>query len=240
MNCLQIGDFPGILDAAARAGAAGEAIGEPFFVFTAAWLPAVVSMVTEGPRAAITACRGLLEQSPSAFEMAQSAMFLGLAYLEAGDGPEAAAWLSPLVAEPERLRQRHVRALCTVYLAEAHLLMGSLDQAAALARQALEETTATRYRHAVGYAWRAVGLVAAARGDYRGAERALIEALDIWKSVPARYEMARTHMVLAEVAEAMGAADDAKRYRAEGEAIFVAIGLPAYRGIERMALHRSG
>ena len=240
MNCLQVGDFAATLDAASRAGAAGEAIGESFFVFTAAWLPAIVSTVTEGPRAAITACRRLLEQSPSAFEMAQSAMFLGLAYLEAGDGPEAAAWLSPLVAEPERLRQRHVRALCMAYLAEAQLLMGSLDQAAALAQQALEETTATRYRHAVGYAWRAVGLVAAARGDYRGAERALTEAIDTWKSVPARFELARTHMVLAEVAEAMGSGDAAKRYRSEGEANFIAIGLPPYRGIERMALHRSG
>ncbi len=69
---------------------------------------------------------------------------------------------------------------------------------------------------------------AQAQGDHREAARLLGEALDLYGSESAGFEVGRTRLALAELAHAQGDRDAASRQLQEAYRLFAALAVPRY------------
>jgi hypothetical protein len=78
-------------------------------------------------------------------------------------------------------------------------------------------------------ALRALGRVAAATGAREEGLSQLRAALDTFAAIPAPLEVARTHLVLAEVTQALERRDEALEHLTDARNGFVALGTTIYR-----------
>ena len=83
-------------------------------------------------------------------------------------------------------------------------LSGQIDRARDLASRGLTLTRDAGNRHGVAWAQRALGRIARGEGGLSEAEARLEEGLQAFASIHARFEAARTHLDLAELAAARG------------------------------------
>jgi class 3 adenylate cyclase/tetratricopeptide (TPR) repeat protein len=174
----------------------------------------------------IAACQGGLERAQDPLNTAAALGFLGYALLEKGDLPAA---IQSLEDSTGRLRQAGMQQLLgwfSAFLADAYLRSGRIDEAGALAREALAVTESVRFRYGSGMAQRALGRVLRAAGDREGAAVALCAALESFQEIEAPFEIGRTLLELATV-EGDGSAAAASQV-GEAQAIFTALGVPAY------------
>ena len=116
------------------------------------------------------------------------------------------------------------RARLLPALVEIALENDEVDEADAAARELRE--TAMRYDTAALHAAAALadGAVALARGDADGAVRPLRRALRLWQETRARYEAARTRVLLARAYEASGDADGAMHELGRAGSVFDQLG----------------
>jgi DNA-binding NtrC family response regulator/tetratricopeptide (TPR) repeat protein len=236
LNCSELGDLATVRAAAQRLDALGETLGEPFFQFSAAWIPGLVQIFEGDVDAAIARFRQLVDTAPGPLELAQATSLLALAHVENGQPDQAIPLLEPLVSQAERLRQRHIQGLCKTYLGEAYRLKGQLDRARALARESLDLLTGTGYRHGDGCVRRLLGSVALDAGDLAQAEPDLDAALGIFGSIPEPYEQARTHLSLAEIADRRSDRPRAARHLRSAVDLFSTIGVDRRADAARAAL----
>jgi tetratricopeptide (TPR) repeat protein len=83
------------------------------------------------------------------------------------------------------------------------------------------------------------GLVAKARGDVAGARRELVDAVDLWSRLEAPFELASGRVELADVALALGRADEAAREAARALAAFERLGAAATTARAQALLDRA-
>lgn len=227
INYAHIGECAPALEAAAHVQAIGDAMGDPGLRCTAAWTRGMVCAVQGQYEAAIAACELALESSPNPVNTALAMGFLGASHLERGDAARAI----PLLDESARqLGQFQVptQGWFLALLGEAHFLTGRLDRAAEFAEQGVRICTDVRYRYGLGWAVRALGRIALARGALAEAESYLTRALDSFVSIEARAEGARTHVALAELARGQRDRDKVIRHLTEAHRIFAGLALPKH------------
>jgi class 3 adenylate cyclase/tetratricopeptide (TPR) repeat protein len=185
----------------------------------------------------IEECKGGLARAQDPLNTAAALGFLGYAYLEKGDLPQA---IEALEDSAEQLRQAGMLQLFgwfSAFLAEARLLAGhSTAEARKLALEALGTTEASRFRYGTGLAQRTLGRIAAETGDMREAEEWFREALESFSSIQAPFEVGRTFLDLALLARQEGNPDKTAQCLGEAYRLFTELRVPKYvEKTERLA-----
>ena len=226
--CTFAGDFDGALDAAVQLEAFADAAGIGRAKANAAMQAGLAHAMRGDADVGVESCRRALDISPDRFETAFILACLGRACVEAGDAARAVEALEQAVEQADQVRSLQFRAWFRTMLGEAYLLRGTLGNADAVVREALAASAGTGFVLGIGLAKQVLGRVAWALGDGAAAMRDLNEAIAILGELGARFELGRTHLALAEVAEAQGAGDAARSHLQQARASFVASRAPKY------------
>jgi DNA-binding SARP family transcriptional activator len=225
---LHLGDFEAALDAEARVLAIGEALDDSrlrsYGASATGWIRAARGDGAE----AIEACRRGLDLALDPVNRTYAGAVLGYAFLEQGDHAQAIPMLAPAVEVLGRFGARQFQGWFTTVLAEAYRLSGQLGRARDLAAEGLGLTREAGNRYGVGWAQRALGRIARAEADPAGAEASLRDALASFGAIEARFELARTHLDLADLAAEGADAGAGATHLAEARALFAALGAPRY------------
>jgi transcriptional regulator with PAS, ATPase and Fis domain len=198
------GEFDDALATLAGVEARGQALGDARLVsYAAATIGEVRAVIGEWVQG-VQDCRRGVERSPDPLNHAFAVGCLGHACLEQGDVAAAI----PLLEESRRqLRQfgfRQMEGLMATWLGEARLAAGEVDAARGLAEAALATARAGGYAAPLGFAQRLAGRVLRAEQRLDDAAVELSGALEAFAGSEARFEVARTHLDLAELAHARG------------------------------------
>jgi class 3 adenylate cyclase/tetratricopeptide (TPR) repeat protein len=219
------------LQAMSRAHAIGEALGD--HRLDTSWSTGYFYASTGDVERGIEDCRGGLARAQDPLNTAAALGFLGYAYLEKGDVPQAKEALQQSVQRLEQTGFQPLLGWFSAFLAEAYLAAGLPEEARELALQALEITEEAQFRYGVGLAQRALGRVARDRGDLPTAEARFQEALTTFTTLEVPFEVARTHLDRAELAHAQGAPAAALLAIEEARHGFAELGFRRYQ--ERVA-----
>ena len=220
-----MGDFERGLEAMVHAEAIAQETGDPPLLCTVAWSIGMMQAGRGDYEAGIAACRRAVEISPNPVNTALASGFLGACHLEKG---EAEAAIPLLEESAERLAQfeiRQTRGWYLALLAEANRMTGRAGRATQLAAQGLQISRDARYANGVGWAQRALGRLALQQQSLEEAQARLTDALHTFASVEARFEEARTHVALADVAGVRGDAAAASGHLTEALGLFQAFRL---------------
>lgn len=226
-----LGRLEAALLAMSRAHAIGEALGD--HRLDTSWSTGYFHASTGDVERGIADCRGGFERARDPLNTAAALGFLGYAYLEKGEVPEAREALERSV---RMLRQTGFQPLLgwfLAFLAEADLKDGATAKARELALQALAITREAKFLFGVGLAQRTLGRIERGSGDLAAAQIYLREALDTFTALEVPFEVARTHVDLAELAHTRGVATDATRELALAHRGFAELGSVRYQ--ERVA-----
>jgi DNA-binding NtrC family response regulator/tetratricopeptide (TPR) repeat protein len=204
LNYAQIGEFEKALEAETGASAIGETIGDSQLQSSAAWATGIIRAAMGEWEAGIEACQKGLERSPDPLNTAMAMGWLGYAYLEKGDPDRAIPFLEQSVQQLSQFRFPQFEGWFTLFLAEARCLNHEVEKATDLATRGLRLTRDAKFTYGVGWAQRALGRIARSKGSLSESETHLNEALVIFASNQAIYDLARTHLDLAAVAHAQG------------------------------------
>jgi tetratricopeptide (TPR) repeat protein len=227
-NAMVLGDFDVALAAEARAREIGDATGDRRLQSAGNFSLGLLHALAGDCEAGVTHCRRGLDASPDPFHTAYALGALGLACLEKGDSSEAIPALERSVEMMTLFRFKMLRGWCTIALGEAHRLQGELGRSEALVTEGLHMTRRLEHWFGMGLAQRALGRIARVRGALPEARVCLTEALRIFTSIPARFELARTHLDLAELAHASADPYGGSAHVREAHRLFIALGLPRY------------
>ncbi|HEV8585690.1 MAG TPA: sigma 54-interacting transcriptional regulator [Methylomirabilota bacterium] len=227
-NHTLLGEFEAALDAEARAGEIGAAVGDLRLQRSAAWTTGGIHALAGDGDAAVAACRRGLEGSTDPLNTALGTGWLGYAHLERGEPADAIPRLAESIASLERFRFRPAQGWFTAWLGEALLSTGRVDEAATTATDAVAVATAAGHPYGVGLAQRVLGWAAEARGDAAGARRWLDLALATFAGIDAGFEAGRTHLALAVLARGRGQDGAAKDEARQARRRFEALGLTRF------------
>jgi hypothetical protein len=114
-----------------------------------------------------------------------------------------------------------------VFLAEAYLRLGRLDEARRSGADGLEMCRATGFAYGTGLGERALGEVSLAAGRLDEAATHLGRARELFAGMGSRHEVTRTTLALAALAHARGEAAQATRLLEAAREAFQALGMPA-------------
>ena len=114
------------------------------------------------------------------------------------------------------------------FLAGAYRSAGRIEEAREAAEGALSLSEELRYPWSIALARRELGRIDLAAGDLAGAERRLAQALEAFNGMDASFEVAITHLDLAELARRRGQPEVAAQHLAVCRERFTALGAPAY------------
>jgi tetratricopeptide (TPR) repeat protein len=221
------------LDATTRARAIGDALADPhiqsYAAFTVCWIE-----VTRGNgQTGLAACHESLAQAQDPVNRAHALSMLGYAYLEQEDARQAMPRLEQAVQSWRQFRVRPMQAWVTTLLGEAYRLHGRLAQARDLVHQGLTMARDVGFQFVIGLAQRALGRIAQASGARTEAATHLMEALETFTAMQARFEHARTQLELAILAHAQGHPQAAATHLTAAHTLFQALQVPRY--VERVA-----
>jgi len=196
--------FMGRLDAALECAAGGLAIGEELgdhrLQSYAAWNRAWFSATRGDGQDAIAWGHRSIALSPDPLNNAFSLGWTGYAYLEHGDAEHAITLLEQSIELLAGMRYSRLVGWFKGWLAEAYLLAGGAARGREEAMLGLQISLDTGFTWAVGLAQRALGAIARALGDIDEARRWLREALATFEKTESRFDAARTHLALADLA----------------------------------------
>jgi tetratricopeptide (TPR) repeat protein len=182
--------------------------------------------------AGIRSCQDALTRSPDPLNTALALGWLGFAWLERGDLGQAVSRLEEALRLLDQFRFRQPQAWFSTFLAEAHRQALRLETALELASHALELARSTGSTVGIGWAERALGNIAQARGALGDAHDHLQEALRAFEGAEASFEIARTRLDLASLAHVRGDPRSLETHLAEAERGFHALGVS--RWVERV------
>jgi tetratricopeptide (TPR) repeat protein len=221
--------FMGQLDEALACAAGGFAIGEQLgdhrLQSYAAWNHAWFSATRGDGQEALDWGHRSIELSPDPLNNAFSLGWTGYAYLEHGNADRAIALLGQSIELLAGMRYSRLVGWFKGWIAEAYLLAGDPLRAREEAMQGLQISLETGFTWAVGLAHRALGYIARAGGDQDEAKRGLGEALDTFQNTESRFDAARTHLALAELADEQGEAASATTHREAAGRLLTELGL---------------
>jgi class 3 adenylate cyclase/tetratricopeptide (TPR) repeat protein len=231
--------FMGQLDQALACAAGGFAIGEQLgdhrLQSYAAWNHAWFSATRGDGQEAIDWGHRSIELSPDPLNNAFSLGWTGYAYLEHGNADRAIALLGQSIDLLAGMRYSRLVGWFKGWIAEAYLLAGDPVRAREEAMRGLQISLETGFTWAVGLAQRALGYIARAEGDQDDAERCLGEALDTFQNIESRFDAARTHFALAELADERGEAASATTHREAAGRLLTDLGLATDAADQRPA-----
>jgi tetratricopeptide (TPR) repeat protein len=235
LNTLLLGDFDHALEAAAKARAIGEAVEDARLQTLAAWTAGWVYATRGDWDDGIATCQRALNTSSDPLNTTFAMGWLGYAYLEKGLPAEAIPLLGQAAQHLRQYDYRRLEGLYTTFLGEAYRLQGELDTARYFARQG--ETLARGEQYSAGIAWaqRTLGRIALAEAALAAAHEHVQEALSTFTAIQARFETARTHLDLADLAQHQGSRDSLTVHLTEAYHGFAALRTPVYleRTIQR-------
>ncbi len=125
---------------------------------------------------------------------------LGYAWLEQGDFREAEACLDESLRLMCHLHLPRLHSFFMVLHSEVALAQGQYQQARERAAEGLALASETQYRVVIAWAQRTLGKLAMTQGTLDEATTLSHQALAHFAAISARFEMGRTHLVLAELA----------------------------------------
>jgi tetratricopeptide (TPR) repeat protein/MoxR-like ATPase len=217
-----LGRFRPALEAAARADALGNAIGDPRLQTYAAWTTGWVQAALGDLDAALAACRRSLERSPDPVNTADAMSFLGYVLVESGAVGEATPLLEQSIKQWTEFQHTPMLAWFTTVLADAYLAAGEPERAHQAATRGLALARAAAFPYGVGLATRALARIARSGGRLDEAVHLAAESLDTFRVIEARYENARTELELAAIAAARGEPATTREHLAEARRLFQA------------------
>jgi tetratricopeptide (TPR) repeat protein len=227
-NYMGASRFVLALEAEAQTRAIGEAIDDPrlqtYAAFCTGWF---LAMVGEWD-AALDACQRSLERAPDTASHAYAAAFLGYAYLEKSDAIPALPLLEEAVQCFVQFQFRPFAGWFMALLAEAYRCTQRFEQAQELAQQGFDVARAAHHGYGVGWALRALGRVAQARGLRTEAVSYLQEALQTFVSIQMPFETGRSHLDLAAFTHVQGNQEATATHLTEAYALFTALQVPRY------------
>jgi class 3 adenylate cyclase/tetratricopeptide (TPR) repeat protein len=226
INLYFMGQLDAALDCAARGFAIGEQLGDHRLQSYAAWNRAWFSATRGDGQQAIAWGHRSIELSPDPLNNAFSLGWTGYAYLEHGDAEHAIELLGQSIELLTVMRYSRLVGWFKGWLADAFLLAGDQARARGEARQALQISADTGFTWAVGLAQRVLGGIARADGQPGEAERWLTEALSTFEAVQSRFDTARTHLALAELADYRRQPARAAAHREAAGPVLTELGLP--------------
>jgi class 3 adenylate cyclase/tetratricopeptide (TPR) repeat protein len=233
IHCLFLGDFTAGLEAAAHAEAVGSAIEDlriqSFAAATMGWLSAMRGEWETG----FEACHRGLAHARDPVVTSGALSYTGCAYLEKGEATEAVLRLEQAVQLTSQLRMRASQGRHMAFLSEAYRVQGDLDKAHELALQALQIAEDTQNLYMVGWIQRTLGRIAQASDSLEEAQRRLEEALRTFATLAAQFEMGRTHLDLAALAQAQGNLVVVTTHLRTAHGLFETLRVPHY--VERTA-----
>jgi tetratricopeptide (TPR) repeat protein len=239
-NYVLMGDFAPALEAATRAYAIGEALRDPRVQTPAGWLTGVIHAMRGDPEQGIEVCQRALDLSPDPLNTADALGWMGYAYLEKGDAATAIRHLEQSVEQWSGFRLRPAQGGFLTLLGEAYLADGQLERAIERADQGFQLTTETRYLLGVGWGRRLFGRIARCRGRLPEAETHFDQACETFASIQARFELARTHLALADLAHARASPERVATHLGEARSLFMTLGLPKWVARSEQAAQRFG
>src|SRR5262249_45339813 len=169
MNYAVLGQFDAALAAQAQATARGAEVGDPQVASSAAWASGIVHVCRGDFDAAIRSCEHPLAGSRYPWNTALALGWLGFSWLERGELTSATARLEEAIRLLEQFHFRQPQAWFSAFLAETHRRAHRLEMALDLASKGLELARTTGSTLGIGWAERALGHIAQARGALRGA-----------------------------------------------------------------------
>jgi hypothetical protein len=136
--------------------------------------------------------------------------------------------LEQAVQSMHQFGYRRLEGLYTTLLGELHLRHGDLDMARTLALQGLRIANETPYRTGTAWAQRTLGRIAQMGEELEEAESHLTEALATFGAMQAYFEVGRTHLNLAELAQRRGYRDAMMLHLTEAHSLFTIWQAPVY------------
>jgi DNA-binding SARP family transcriptional activator len=212
----QLGEIDEAIQSQSRLASVAETLGDDGWQATALWSTALCHLARGDVEAAEDTARRSLARAPDASNRATAEALLALAAAEVGDVARATPLLEESARRLEAFRLR--QAVVTVALAGAYREMGRLAEARAAAGSALELGRQASFAWARAAAERELGRIALADRDRDGSRRHLDAARELFAAIPARIELARTHLDLAQLEDGNDAAARASARRADLEA----------------------
>jgi tetratricopeptide (TPR) repeat protein len=222
------GDFNSAIDAATRLKARGEMTGSRRARANAEMMIGLSRAACGDCAEGIEAEQRALELSPDDFETAWILASLGKAHTESGDGAQAVPILEQAVALADRLRSMQLRCWFRTILGDAYVLQGDLDKARRVVGKALDVSTDIQFLLGVGLSKQVLGRIACAQGDMSEATRNFDDAIVNFGLIGARFELARTHLDLAMLAQSEGDGNGLRKQARQAEELFSALQVPKY------------
>jgi tetratricopeptide (TPR) repeat protein len=214
------GDFALALEALGHLQSIGETSLDPFLQSHAHWTSGWVYAMQGKWEAAIEACTRSLEGAPVPLQKTLAMAHLGYTYLDKGDASQAIALLGQAVQQCEQFRFRIQHSLFAAWLSEAYFFSGDREKARELGLQGLAMARDIDFPYSTGLAQRVLGRIAQAGGAFAEAETYLKEALQTFASIQARFEVARTHLDLAQLAHRRGDGGDGLMHLRDAHHLF--------------------
>jgi tetratricopeptide (TPR) repeat protein len=240
LNTLILGDFAAADVAVARVRQIGDDLGDAHLQTFAAWLSGWLHTTQGNWDAGIQACQQAFTTSSDLLNTAFALGWLGYAYVEKGEPEAAISYLEQAVMRMRQAGYRRLEGAYTTFLADAQLLRGRYDLARDLARQGLDMARSESYLVGVGWAHRTLGHTAQGQGHWAEAESHLYDALITFTDMPARFEVGRTHLSLAKLAEARGDRERVTLHLTEAHHAFTVLRVPGYRARTEALASRLG
>ena len=154
--------------------------------------------------AGIRDCTRSLERSPDPLSRSLALCILGFAHREKGDIESAIELIGQAIGEQTTFGYTRNTGMLQVWLSEAHLSAGRLEEARRLVHDALDAGERMGTRLVQAAAQRALGRIAFATEDLVQAETCFGGALARFEAMGARFDVGLTHLLLAELADRCG------------------------------------
>jgi transcriptional regulator with AAA-type ATPase domain/tetratricopeptide (TPR) repeat protein len=230
MNSIAAGNLEDAIEVAAAASEAARDTGDPrlecFTGFAKGWAHALRGDWEAG----IAACRRAVELAPDPLATAVAQAWLGAVCLEMDDPAQAADVLVQAYDKFRGWKCRPLHALVCAWLSDALLGQGHAERALELAEEGRALSDELGFPLAGALARRALGRIARARGALAEAEGHLEGARQVFHSIGAAYEAARTLLDLAATTSASGRPDAAAIHLAAAQREFSDLKVPFYAG----------
>jgi DNA-binding NtrC family response regulator/tetratricopeptide (TPR) repeat protein/class 3 adenylate cyclase len=225
---LLLGEFREANEAGDNARRIGEAIDDRRIQSYGTCISGWVALLKGDLATGIERCERAAQLAPDPLALAIVLSTLGWGHTEAGQPGQAKSHLEKAA---QLLHQFHMSplecwALCRLSL--AHLMEGNSEEARHLASQALELARNVVFHLGEGLAQRALGRALARDGTSGEAHEHLLAALAIFDHLEARYEMARTHVDLADMARRTGNSATLITHRNEARSLFQSLAVPRW------------
>jgi len=228
INEMSLGAFEAALRAVERARTIARERHHQALQSYSAWMRGRIHAVRGDSEAAIAYLTESLEGSPEPLRRSYAMGWLGFTHREKGDHARAIALLEQSVASMSAFHHRRAACAFTGFLAGAYRSAGRIEEAREAAESALAVSEELRYPGSIALAHRELGRIDLAAGDLASAERRLGEALEAFSGMEAGFEVAVTHLDLAELARRRERREVAAQHLEVCRESFTAGSAPAY------------